>query len=211
MQDLEFICESLEPEIVRVLKLAVYKEKFHSVPQIINKPDDYLFSLGAHFKQENFEYGDTIMVKGESPAKMYFMTGEGAIKIWNTSEQESTVVEKTSLGEIEFFEKLPTRLFNARSLTSLTVFSITYETLELVFPRLIEKELKELKERAQRMHIRLCKKLNVEEPVFRSPIVSTASPSRPLSVLPSSRTVRTVRTGRSSGRSGKSGQSKRRK
>lgn len=63
------ISEDLEPELVRVLKLTVFKKKFENVPQIINKQDDFIYYFGEHFKLEQYSDGDEIMSSYEVPTK----------------------------------------------------------------------------------------------------------------------------------------------
>ena len=63
------ICDGLEPELVRVLKLSVFKKKYEKAPQIVNKNDDFIFYFGSHFKQVEFYDGEVIMKDKETPNK----------------------------------------------------------------------------------------------------------------------------------------------
>lgn len=63
------ICEGLEPELIRVLKLSVFKKKYEKASQIINKNDDFIFYFGSHFKIAEYKEGEIIMREGELPNK----------------------------------------------------------------------------------------------------------------------------------------------
>ena len=69
LEDLDLICEGLEPELVRVLKLSVFKKKYEKASQITNKNDDFIFYFGSHFKQVDFRNDELIIKETDIPNK----------------------------------------------------------------------------------------------------------------------------------------------
>ena len=69
IEDLDLICDGLEPELVRVLKLSVFKKKYEKVKEIINRNDDFIFYFGSYFKPISYSEGGKIIKEGEPPTK----------------------------------------------------------------------------------------------------------------------------------------------
>lgn len=163
------ICDGLEPELIRVLKLSVFKKKYEQAKAIIKKNDDFIFYFGSHFKVAEYKQSQIIMREGEPPTKskidssVYFIA-EGKVQLYQTSLAKGVSHEldnKSSFGEYEYFREEKKRHLNAKAISEKVVcYTLSYEVCAKLFPKMIEKEVSDLKRQAERVFNRIIDTLN---------------------------------------------------
>ena len=144
IEDLDLICDGLEPELVRVLKLSVFKKKYQDCSEIISKNDDFIFYFGSHFKHVEFTKGKMICREGELPSKMYFIVN-GKIEIYKNSLPGQpklgrfTMEDQGSFGDAEYWEESNSkkRLFNVKAVSEkVELYTLSYDMFDNFFPKM---------------------------------------------------------------------------
>lgn len=94
---------------------------------------------------------------------MYFIA-EGNVQLYQTSLAKGIAHEldnKSSFGEIEYFREEKKRLLNAKAVSEKVVcYTLSYEICAKLFPKMIEKEVEDLKKQAERVYKRILETLN---------------------------------------------------
>lgn len=94
---------------------------------------------------------------------MYFIA-EGKVQLYQTSLAKGITIEldnQKSFGEIEYFRDEKKRLLNAKAVSEKVVcYTLSYEACFKLFPKMIEKEVEELKKQAERVFKRQLESLN---------------------------------------------------
>lgn len=94
---------------------------------------------------------------------MYFIA-EGEVHLYQTSSIKTNTIKldpKNSFGEIEYFRDEKKRLLNAKAMSDKVVcYTLSYEICQKLFPKMIEKEVEELKRQAERVFKRHLEQFN---------------------------------------------------
>ena len=96
---------------------------------------------------------------------MYFIV-EGIVSVYEGKEKKHIHLEldsRHSFGEIEYFKGLKNRLLLAKAASKKVVcYTLSYEMCEKFFPKMIEKEVKELEETATRLYNKIADRLQAK-------------------------------------------------
>jgi CRP-like cAMP-binding protein len=165
---LDLICDGLEPELVRVLKLSVFKKKYEKVHQITSKNDDFIFYFGSHFKQISYTDGEMIIKENDPPTKskpnfnQVFFIESGNVLLYESKETKDSDVKignEESFGEIEYHQPQNKRVLLAKASGPVTCYTLSYEIYAKYCQNMIEKEVEELKETAIDRHTNIMNNL----------------------------------------------------
>ena len=76
--------------------------------------------------------------------------------------------KNTSFGEFDYFKQNKERTLMAKAASKVVCFTLSYEICEKFFPKMIEKEVRDLGERAERIEERIQEKLDKKEQTYEN-------------------------------------------